>query len=313
MSTVPREKSLLVARSIPIERIVNERGIRLRGRIERVGPCPLCGGQDRFSINIRKQVWNCRGCSKGGDVIAFVQFLDGISFREACAQLLGERFSSGPQINHARHGTIPFLFSAENYERQQRDKARWLWRASSAVSGTPVEKYMQVRCIGLPLPTRVRFLPPLKPDHHPAMLVPYGLPLEPEPGVLDISEDAIAAIQLTLLKPDGSGKADVKPNKITIASPDGAPMVLAPINDLMGLAITEGCEDAMSVHRATGLGAWAGGGWSFMPKLASAVPAYVEAVTICGHPDEGGRRGAHELADALIARGIEVFVEGILS
>ena len=165
----------------------------------------------------------------------------------------------------------------------------------------------------MPLPTTVRFLSPLKPGHHPAMLVPYGLPLEPEPGVLDISKDAITAVQLTKLELDGSGKADVEPDKITIGSPAGMPMVLAPINDLMGLAITEGVEDALSVHRATGLGAWASGGWSFMPKLAGTVPDYVEAVTICGHAGENERRAAHDLADALVARGIEVFIEGILS
>lgn len=50
------------------------------------------------------------------------------------------------------------------------------------------------------------------------MLVPYGLPEEPEPGVLNITESAITAVQLTLLKPDGTGKANVKPNKINIAS-----------------------------------------------------------------------------------------------
>ena len=36
----------------------------------------------------------------------------------------------------------------------------------------------------------------------------------------------------------------------------------------MGLGIAEGFEDALSIHQATGLGAWASGGASFMPKLA---------------------------------------------
>ena len=49
-------------------------------------------------------------------------------------------------------------------------------------------------------------------------------------------------------------KADVDPAKITIGSPTGAPLVLAPMNDLLGLAITEGIEDAISVHQETGLG-----------------------------------------------------------
>jgi hypothetical protein len=143
------------------------------------------------------------------------------------------------------------------------------------------------------------------------MLVPYGFPNEPEPGVLDVYESAITAVQLTLLKRDGSGKAEVKPNKMTIASPAGAPMVLAPVNDLLGLAICEGVEDAMSVHCATGLGAWASGGASVMPKLALAVPGYIEVVTIFGHDDDAGQRGALDLADAIAARGFEVFVDGV--
>ena len=32
------------ARSVPIERELARRGIKLRGHNERVGPCPKCGG-----------------------------------------------------------------------------------------------------------------------------------------------------------------------------------------------------------------------------------------------------------------------------
>jgi hypothetical protein len=66
------------------------RGIKLApGVAERCGPCPVCGGTDRFSINVNKQVWNCRGCSTGGDVIALVQHIDGGSFMEAVETLAG--------------------------------------------------------------------------------------------------------------------------------------------------------------------------------------------------------------------------------
>jgi hypothetical protein len=57
------------ARRVPIERESDRRGIRLKGRTERVGPCLRCGGTDRFGINTAKQVFNCRGCGQGGDVI----------------------------------------------------------------------------------------------------------------------------------------------------------------------------------------------------------------------------------------------------
>ena len=59
------------------------------------------------------------------------------------------------------------------------------------------------------------------------MLVAYGMPDEPEPGVLGaIAEHQIFALHLTSLNADGSGKADVQDGqsaKITIASPGGMP------------------------------------------------------------------------------------------
>jgi hypothetical protein len=61
------------ASAVRIEDETERRGIKLIGQIDRCGPCPLCGGRDRFSINIRKQVFNCRGCGARGTVIALVQ------------------------------------------------------------------------------------------------------------------------------------------------------------------------------------------------------------------------------------------------
>ena len=78
------------ARAVTVEDELARRGIKLRGRgSERCGPCPRCGGEDRFSINTKKQVWNCRGCSHGGDVIALVQHIDGCGFMEAVEILAG--------------------------------------------------------------------------------------------------------------------------------------------------------------------------------------------------------------------------------
>ena len=77
---------------------------------------------------------------------------------------------------------------------------------------------------------------------------------EPEPAVLSIADADVRAVQLVKLKPDG-GKADVEPNKIIIGKGAlGSPIVLAPPNDLLGLAICEGIEDGLSVYEATGLG-----------------------------------------------------------
>lgn len=73
-----------IAKAVRIEAELERRGFRFGGRgAERAGPCPICGGTDRFSINVSKGIWNCRGCGKGGDVIALVQHVDGCSFADA--------------------------------------------------------------------------------------------------------------------------------------------------------------------------------------------------------------------------------------
>jgi hypothetical protein len=78
------------ARAVKIEDVVARRGIKLkRVGAERVGPCPKCGGTDRFAINPAKGVFNCRVCGAAGDVISLVQFLDGGDFNSACTTLAG--------------------------------------------------------------------------------------------------------------------------------------------------------------------------------------------------------------------------------
>jgi hypothetical protein len=125
----------------------------------------------------------------------------------------------------------------------------------------------------------------------------------------------VCGVHLTRLLPDGSGKAvfddrDVQA-KIMIGHSAGWPLVLAPPNDLLGLTIAEGIEDALSAYEATGLGAWAAGCATRLPALADAVPSHIDCVTVYAHTDDDGQQHAIELADALVARGFETFIEGL--
>ena len=69
---------------ISFDPVIARLGLKLKrcGR-ELVGPCPRCGGYDRFAISLAKRVWNCRGCSRGGDPIDLVRHVEGLSYREA--------------------------------------------------------------------------------------------------------------------------------------------------------------------------------------------------------------------------------------
>jgi hypothetical protein len=144
------------------------------------------------------------------------------------------------------------------------------------------------------------------------MISAFAYPNEIEPGTLGEPAN-VEAVHLTALKPDGSGKADIAPNKIMIASPAGNPIAVAAMSDsTWGLAITEGVEDALSIHAATGLGAWAAGSASHMPKLATAiVRAEPECVNVIADGDAAGQRHARDLVTdlaALVAR-LELSIE----
>jgi len=87
-ATMMQLKSL--ARAVRIEGEFARRGIKLRGSVDRCGPCPRCGGKDRFSVNLKKQVFNCRGCgANGGGAVDLVMFLDGCDFNGAVGSLVG--------------------------------------------------------------------------------------------------------------------------------------------------------------------------------------------------------------------------------
>ena len=133
----------------------------------------------------------------------------------------------------------------------------------------------------------------------------------------EVPRDVIA-VHLTLLPADGSGKANVEKPKITVGSQSSTrrtasmPIIIAPPNDLLGLAITEGIEDALSVHQATGLGAWAAGCAGYMPKIAASIPRYIDCVTVYAHDDDAGQCGARELAEKIKQRNMEARIEGIV-
>jgi hypothetical protein len=192
--------------------------------------------------------------------------------------------------------------------QRQREKALWLWGQSQSAQGSPVERYLQTRGIDLPcLPATLRYLTARPPKHpHPAMIAAFGIAREPEPGRLVVPEQAIAGVHITRLRSDGTGKADTPKDKIMLGPSMGVPIVIAPANDNLGLAITEGIEDALSVHYATGLGAWDAGSASRMPALADTIPEHIECVTVVADANEVGQRNADELARRLIERGTDV-------
>lgn len=265
-------------------------------------PCPVCGPARRSPANRRRRVlrvwritpsfatYRCARCDLKGYA------------REDGAPPPEQR-----DIDKARAEAQQFAVTAAEIRRE---KARWVWGQRRPIADTPAERYLrQVRRYGGPIPATIGFLPGYR-DHAPAMISAFGLPIELEPGMISIAPAAVMAVHITRLAADGSAKAGTEADKIMIGTPQGVPIALAAINDLMGLAVTEGIEDGLSVHEATGLGAWAAGSAPFLPALVAAVPSWVDFVTVIADPDPDGERFAAQLSARLADRAHRVVVWG---
>lgn len=267
-------------------------------------PCPVCGPERRTKANQRRtvlRVWlkddfatfACARCGLRGHT------------RDANAGRPDPAFTARARAEAERRD------AADAAERHR--IAIGLWGRSLPADGTPVPTYLLARGIEVdPVPATLRFLPATPPKYsHPAMVAAFGIPVEPEPGALRMPRAAMMGVHLTLLSRDGGGKAGTGRDKIMVGRSTGWPIVVAPPNDGHGLAVAEGIESALSIHAATGLGAWAAGAAGRMPGLADHVPAYIDCVTVFVEDDPTGQKGAMELAERLAARGIEVIlVEG---
>lgn len=108
----------------------------LQGKPEFQGPCPRCGGKDRFAVNRGKGVWNCRGCGEGGrdgiGLAAHVNHLDlrgRAAFLKACSIVLdlpvpqeGEQESEDERADRLRR--IADANSKADVDRKASEKAQ---------------------------------------------------------------------------------------------------------------------------------------------------------------------------------------------
>lgn len=92
-----------LARSADLLGTAQSFGVHLKksGTAEWEGPCPICGGKDRFSINTKKRVCNCRQCDLKGNVIAFVEAVTSSGFIEAV-----ETINGTPRPDRSRDETL---------------------------------------------------------------------------------------------------------------------------------------------------------------------------------------------------------------
>jgi hypothetical protein len=268
---------------------------------------PCVRWTDRFGVNIRKQVWNCRGCSRGGDVVALVEHLDNCGFLEAVRTLMGTE----PGRPAARSAPMTL---AEEHPREEGGGAGGgiIWRQSKSPHHSIVQRYMnEVR--RLPLPAGVvsevmRCHLSLK-LNHPG----HELNGKRVGGMVclyrDVITNAPCGIHRTFLYGDGRPLLDAKGKKIRkgLGRTKRAAIKLDhDENVTTGLTITEGIETGVAAQLAGLRPVWATGsasGISFFPVLAG-----VECLTILVDRDENeaGQNAADECAWRWTMAGREV-------
>jgi len=121
---MPRISESEIARlkdEVSLVRLVEAAGVKLekRGK-DRVGCCPFHDDKTpSFVVSPEKNLWNCLGaCGEGGDVIGFVQKLEGVSFRHAVELLkqdhAPEISASGPVRRSTTQKLEPFAADADD-------------------------------------------------------------------------------------------------------------------------------------------------------------------------------------------------------
>ena len=281
--------------------ILSAIGLSSRALANKHGPCPMCGGKDRFRFDDKngRGTWICSQCGAGDGVSLVMAFL-GLPFKDAVQRIdahIGEAVSYTPK-------GLPV--ATDDTKRQE---IQSLWARSVAI--TPDDhagRYLRDRCGLDAVPSTLRFVPDeryaetgRRPSFHPAMV-----------AKVDPSDEAAAAgeraaIHRTYLSPMG-GKAEVgSPRKMLGTMPTGAAVRLAPARDVLGIA--EGIETALSASALFNVPCWAALTAGLLETWWP--PVGVRTVFVFGDNDASftGQAAAFKLAQRLKAKGMDTIVE----
>jgi hypothetical protein len=161
------------ARGLPIVRALDlvapHHAISRKTRF--VGPCPGCGGTDRFSLNIKKNIFWCRKSAEGGDAIALARHVHGCAFLDAVELLTGRpapgrtvseeehqaRARRVAELEEKRKAEAQRIATEENeFRSREIDRARKIWKAAGPIEGSVAEAYLQHRGVTAPKGAKLR-------------------------------------------------------------------------------------------------------------------------------------------------------------
>jgi putative DNA primase/helicase len=256
------------------------------------GPCPICGGKDRwrFTDIDGKGTWWCNNC-RGGNGVALVMRFTGLPFKEAALRI--ERV-----IGEAPARASP----AARTEEQNRAALNSLWRDVGLVRvDDPVDRWLHRRGVGMQnYPSCLRT----------GMRVRHsGPPVSYHPAMLAMVSDAAgkpATIHKTYIT-TGGAKAPVEKVRMfcTGSVPPGGAVRLAGPGPILGVA--EGIETALAAMQMFDIPTWAALSDCGIDKFEP--PVGTECLIIFGDNDLkfAGQHAAYSAA-ARLAKRLEIEV-----
>lgn len=241
------------------------------------GPCPFCGGKDRYRFTDRNGDggWICNQCGSGDGIALAMQYLN-IDFIELKNRIL-------PLIGTAKVRKI----ASEIPEWKRVKERRELWRHTKPIQdGDPVDLYLTKR-----LGRRIRS------SELRSLICDTGAVMVAR--VLNGDGSRVATLHRTFLTKDG----DKTERKITSGKVDGESVAvrLSPAGETLGIA--EGIETALSASYLFGVPVWAALNEGFLRKWVP--PQQVNRVIVFGDNDISfcGQNAAYECAKRCVKEG----------
>lgn len=258
------------------------------------GPCPMCGGRDRFRFDDKdgRGTYFCSGCG-AGDGVQLAMGITGLSFRDVAAEV--ERIA----------GTVrPATTRTERTDDNKLSALRRVFRESRPIErGDEACRYLAGRGLRLhDLPESLRTHPGMQYRDGGAVLGTFPVMLA---TVTDATGRAVS-MHRTYLQ-DGRKAPVSAPKKLMQGLPlSGAAIRLTPVSRTLGIA--EGVETALAASELFEVPTWScistSGIETFEP------PEGVEHVVIFADHDANfaGQAAAYRAAHRLALKGIEVEV-----
>jgi putative DNA primase/helicase len=257
------------------------------------GPCPLCGGQDRFRWDNRdgSGSYICGQCGAGDGMKLAVEFT-GKPFQEVASQIDG--FVGNIKATAPRPGLS---------DDDRRQALRAVYAATQPVApGDLAHRYLEARKVDeLIYPKALRFGAALKDGQ--GGLRPCMVAMVSDPDGKPVS------MHRTFLRPDGLAKAEMEaPRRLMPGDlPDGSCVRLC---EWTGgpLGIAEGIETALSASAMFDLPVWSAINSALLAKWCPPDGCEEIAVFADNDPKFGGQAAAYRLAHRLAVKGLHVTV-----